>query len=99
MGFFLRTSFLFFIRLTVCDIHGISRGKLVPSRSAEAVLEKGMGSYIGKFMGRLILKYKFNRTGARRLVLSTKAMYECEVNNREESNVDVVITQLHIGQL
>ncbi len=45
-------SFLFFVRLTVCDIHGISRGKLVPSRSAEAVLEKGMGSYIGKFMDR-----------------------------------------------
>ncbi len=36
----------------MCDIHGISRGKLVPSRSAESVLEKGMGSYIGKFMGK-----------------------------------------------
>jgi hypothetical protein len=58
---FFESFFIFFVRLTVCDIHGISRGKLVPSRSAEAVLEKGMGSYIGKIIGRYF--FNFFRAG------------------------------------
>ena len=38
-------------RLTICDIHGISRGKLVPCRSAEGIMKKGMGTYIGTVRG------------------------------------------------
>ena len=38
-----------FPRLTVCDIYGVPRGKLVPSRSAEAALERGMGTFIGNY--------------------------------------------------
>jgi len=36
-----------YIRLTVCDIHGISRGKLLPARNAEKFLRKGMGAFAG----------------------------------------------------
>jgi hypothetical protein len=57
-------EFPIFVRLTVCDIHGISRGKLVPSRSAEAVLEKGMGSYIGKIIGGFFKSICFYKAGS-----------------------------------
>ncbi len=34
-------------RVTMCDIHGISRGKLLPARSATKYLRKGMGAFVG----------------------------------------------------
>eukprot|EP00088_Acartia_fossae_P038788 TRINITY_DN40257_c0_g1_i1.p1 TRINITY_DN40257_c0_g1~~TRINITY_DN40257_c0_g1_i1.p1 ORF type:complete len:445 (-),score=51.26 TRINITY_DN40257_c0_g1_i1:263-1597(-) len=34
-------------RLTVCDVHGIPRGKLVPARNAATLLRKGMGAFTG----------------------------------------------------
>ena len=39
-----------YVRLTVCDIHGISRGKLIPARNATKYLRKGMGAFAGKLL-------------------------------------------------
>ena len=36
-----------YVRITVCDIHGISRGKLIPARNATKYLKKGMGAFAG----------------------------------------------------
>ena len=39
-----------YVRVTMCDIHGISRGKLLPARSATKYLKKGMGAFAGMHM-------------------------------------------------
>ena len=44
-----------YVRLTVCDIHGISRGKLVPARNATKYLRKGMGAFAGNCFFLLLL--------------------------------------------
>ena len=36
-----------YVRITVCDIHGISREKLIPARNAIKYLKKGMGAFAG----------------------------------------------------
>ena len=36
-----------YVRFTIADLHGISRGKLVPARSAPGFLRKGMGAFAG----------------------------------------------------
>ena len=37
-----------YVRITVCDIHGISRGKLIPARNAIKYLKKGIGAFAGE---------------------------------------------------
>lgn len=36
-----------YVRMTVCDVHGISRSKLVPARNAGTLMRKGIGAFIG----------------------------------------------------
>ena len=36
-----------YVRIVMCDIHGISRGKLLPARNAIKFLRKGMGGCVG----------------------------------------------------
>jgi len=36
-----------YLRIVMCDIHGISRGKLLPARNAIKFLRKGMGAFVG----------------------------------------------------
>ena len=37
-----------FVRFSVADVHGISRGKTVPSSVADRFLQNGMHVYAGK---------------------------------------------------
>ena len=50
-----------YLRITVCDIHGIPRGKLIPARNGVKYLKKGIGAFAGKleFLSYVFTFFKF----------------------------------------
>ena len=59
-----------YVRITVCDIHGISRGKLIPARNAIKYLKKGMGAFAGN--GKTLPFFHTTSTGYDKIVELSK---------------------------